>query len=334
MHMKFPFLPLNSSLRSVERLAKCSFPPVIAGIFLATPFLARGGVDSFDSPPYTTGNVIGQVGPTSIWTPTGSWQNQTSGPIAGAILPGGQLQITQTDASGGAGAAAITRQYNTVSLTSSYTIEFDLTLGNIDSIQAGGFNNLFGASTNAGDYLNLFDRANSGGDFGGDGTWLIRGGQFNSTGKTITNGAVSDSAKVDYDAAAPLDWYVFSYVPLTNNQGFGTAKVIDTGISLTAGTTYHFSITILGAGQWNLKLSNGTTTYDSSLAGSPFGFRSNAALPSGNMYFGYQDVGSNTDTLPGLVSMQLDNVSVVPEPSVFVLGGLGIAVAFAFRRRG
>jgi hypothetical protein len=302
------------------------------GLFFGASLLARGGVDSFDSPPYTAGNVIGQVGPTSIWTSSGSWKNQTSGPVSGEILPSGQLQISQTDPTGGAGAAAITRQYNTASLTVPYTIQFDLTLGNIDSIQAGGFNNLFGASTNAGDYLNLFDRVNSGGDFGGDGTWLIRGGQFNSTGKTITNGAVSDSGKVDYDASAPLDWYVFSYVPLTG-QAFGAANVVDTGISLVQGTTYHFSITILGAGQWNLKLSNGSTTYDSSLSGGPFGFRSNAALPSGNMYFGYQDVGSNTDTLPGLVSMQLDNVSVVPEPSVFVLGGLGIAAAFAFRRR-
>jgi len=285
-------------------------------------------VDGFDSPPYTVGDIVGQPGPASVWG-SGSWANLGTGPastLAGSVVETGKLEITQTDFSGAA--SALAHSYNGISLSGPYEIEFDLRVVNIDSLLAGGFN---GISTNAGDYLNVFDKAAQAGDFGGDGTWLVRGGQFNSTGKSISNnGGPADTNKIDYDADAPLNWYVFDYTPLVQNA-FTDADVVDTGIALTAGTDYHFTITILGGGQWNLKLTDGTDTFDSALSGGPYGFRSFAALPTGNLHYGYSDLGTNTDTADGF-TIQVDNVAV-PEPSVLLLGSIGLLMAFVFRRR-
>jgi hypothetical protein len=313
-------------------IKKLLLSAALSPLFLSTTLAA---IDTFDTPPYVTGDVIGQAGDPSVWAP-GTWATQSSPQISGTILPAGQLQIAQTVASPFQRTASIGRQYSTVGLPSSYTISFDLTLTNIDSIRAGGFNNDFTPSNNAGDYLNIFGRDNTAAnspDFAGDGTWLVRGGQLNATGKSISNGSVSpDTNQNDYDATAPLDWYAFNYTPLTGHS-VSDVDVVDTGIALTAGATYHFTISILGGGQWNLRISDGTNTFDSSLAGGPYGFRSAAATPSGNMYFGYSDIGSNADTLPGLVTMNLDNVEVIPEPSVVLLGGAGLLMLLVFRRR-
>jgi hypothetical protein len=297
--------------------------PALAAAFVASS--ASGQVlvsEDFNS--YTDGSNIAGANAGTGWS--GAWGVVGTG--ATATVQSGALVVDQTTAGG---TYSVGRPFTGSNFTTPFTVSFTLTLNNIDSILNGGF---AGANdTNAGDYVQVFERniGSTQSDFGADGSFLIRGGRLNANGNSITNGTATNSFQNAYDASAPLNWYVFNYTPLFAN-GFTDADVVDTGIALAAGTTYSFSISVIGGGRFTLSISDGVNTFAPS---TEFGFRSAATglEPTfvHRLHYGYSDRGSIANTTTDLV-MTVDNVNVVPEPSA-ILGLIGGAAVLGTLRR-
>ena len=319
------------SLMSSKRLSLSLFPLSIAAALTLGSSADALLFDDF-STGYTQGaSAVGQGGGTG-WAPGALWGSNANGgeTSSGTIL--NQALVIQKTGTTTSGNVMYSRRYDGAGLTVPYTLTLTYTLDNIDSLLAGGFAGV--NDTNAADYVQLFERNASGAqnDFAAEGSWLIRGGRLNAAGASITRGTSTNSAKTNYNADAPLNWYVFDYVPLVASD-FNSANVVDTGIALAAGTTYTFGITINGNGTYKVSISDGVTTFAPDAS---FGFRSAdtgiEANFNHNLHFGYKDAGHIADTKEG-VSLKVDNIQIVPEPSAFALSALSLAGFAAMRRR-
>lgn len=286
---------------------------------------------------YTTlGDIAGQSGG-SGWEPGSAWvRSLRSGLFAGIVtsglgaIDGATLQIT-SPRRGSSILGGVSRGYDAVGLDAPYTLSFTVKVGVLGNLALGGFE--ADNNTNAWRYLNIFDRPGAVADFGADGSWLIRGGQFNADGRTITNGTATNAFETAYDSTARLNWYAFNYDPLVENV-FTDADVVDTGIALGSGKTYRFDVGILGAGLWNLSLTDGISTFRST---TNYGFRSASPLPSTDLHFGLRDRNLQSGGIIDIIEetydvrLSVDNISI-PEPSAAILLGL-TTLAYGIRRR-
>jgi hypothetical protein len=249
---------------------------------------------------YTPSSIEGQDGGVG-WEPSSSWfvtSSATSGtalvePTAGTD---GQLTLTRDASNVNGGRIATGRTYAVPTFAAPYTLNFQMTL------------NALVNPDNDNEYLQVFDRPGAVDDFGGNGSWLIR-----SRGDDGTTG---DS------------WYVYDYDPLVAN-GFNDATRIDTGIDLVEGDTYDFSIGILGGGQWSVTIDN-LDDAAAAFSQTGLGFRSADALPSRNLILGIRDFASG-DPTPG--SYTIDNITIVPEPTMMALFGTAATLLFVRQRK-
>lgn len=119
-----------------------------------------------------------------------------------------------------------------------------------------------------------------------------------------------------------------------DNWKFGAGTGVDSGISVVFGKTYHFTLEIDPTTKSYLaSVSDGTNSFTTSTA---INFRSTSATDIGQ----YLNFGAklNNGTLTNTsVSLSLDNLSVIPEPSTVALlgavAGIGAITTTVRRRR-
>lgn len=108
-----------------------------------------------------------------------------------------------------------------------------------------------------------------------------------------------------------------------NGGSFDTNNFVNSGMTLTTGTTYRFTITSdPTTKKYSGSIYNGTTTVN----WTNLGWRANAA--SDKLGFN-QKVSSGSD----LISYSLDNISIVPEPGSLALLGMAALPVLLRRRR-
>lgn len=238
-----------------------------------------------------------------------AWATNTTGANAGTTVVGNVINTNPLNGGGnylsttltaGAGAGngkgVEQRQYTSfgnVSLSQIHTVSFDYRM---DSTLTG-----FDA---AGDYIQAFDRPfNS--DFGADGAWLIR-----ATGAS-TNGI------------AAHNWMFYNGGK--NGGGFSATNFVDSGVSLVSGQVYHFEINI------NPALLEYSVSINGGAFSAPMGFRTNTAANLGRVNWGGQLSGPSE-----IMTYSLDSIAVtaaIPEPSTFMLLGIGATAIVTLRRR-
>lgn len=154
------------------------------------------------------------------------------------------------------------------------------------------------------DYLQIFDRINpDSSDFGGNGAWLIR------------------AAGASVNTITARNWMYYNGGK--NAAGYNPANFVDSGVALVPGTVYSFLIAVDPV---NLEY---TVSINGGLASAAMGFRNNTAANLGGLMFGGQTSGTGET-----ITFSVDNIAVVPEPSVTALGIVaGVAVLTVLRRR-
>jgi hypothetical protein len=154
----------------------------------------------------------------------------------------------------------------------------------------------FTATGDPSDYIQAFAHsANNQGEFSSGGTWLVR---------AVPN-------------ATGASWLLYA-----GNKN-GTGGLVDSGVSFAANTVYRFVISLDPVNrEYNVSI-NGTYT------SSTLGFRQNTTTANPNLHF-----GARTSAVGETRTFSLDNVNIaaVPEPSVAMLGGIGL-LALLRRRR-
>ena len=136
---------------------------------------------------------------------------------------------------------------------------------------------------------------------------------------SIAAGAGSASSWIIY-ANSTGNWLLRN-----GNRSGGVIGDVDTGMALTAGTTYSFTINVdEDTNSWVAQIYNGSTTYTSST----LGFRTSAATDGDTLNF----TASNVNTASTWV-YSIDSVSVIPEPSSYALLA-PVLLSLALLRRG
>jgi hypothetical protein len=209
----------------------------------------------------------------------GAWVENQSADVnatvtnASPLLPGqgNYLSVTNNDTSTGASFDTILRQYssaNGVVLAQPHTISFDFRLDSLASQLTGT------------DAIALWNTNSTSTDTSGDNGFQIRA--------TTSNGI--------------LQWLWFN----GNKAGGGT--FVDTGMPLTEGTVYHFSIEIDPVNkEFTAFIDNGTTIVSSGT----MGYRTSSAAPVSRSYLAF---GSRDQTSGQTLISSLDNLVVSAMP--------------------
>lgn len=193
----------------------------------------------------------------------------------------------------GAGDGAIGRAFDGTGLnggvnaTLPVTISFDL---RIDALGGWGAN---------GDYITIHSSTGTGAyNVSGASSFIIRGyGASPATGK---NGN---------------EWLLYSGAG--DGGTFAASNFVNSGMTIAPNTTYHFTVTSNPTMEtYGVTISNGTT----SVSSADLGWRANAGTGlQTNLAFNHRE-SSTADTF----GYSIDNISIVPEPSTVLLGGLGM----------
>lgn len=256
-------------------------------------FTDGAGTSSYDQfKGIAGGGWMGAWGSPAGNTPTATVTNTS--PINGS---GNYLSVNPN----GAGDGAIGRAFDGMGLnggvdaTLPVTISFDLRIDSLANWDANG------------DYISLHS---SSGNYNvsGSSSFIIRAyGASPSAGQNGT------------------EWLLYNGAG--DGGAFSTANFVNSGMTLAAGTTYHFEITSFASTEmYNVSISNGSTSVNFT----NLGWRANAAAGlQTNLAF------NNRESSAGdAFGYSLDNINIsgVPEPSVALLGGLGV-IGLLRRRR-
>lgn len=272
----------------------------IAGASVVANFTDGTGTSTPDS--YTGSAGAGWVAP---WSMSNSGSSAGSGTVTNAnpLTPtgGNYLSITTSAASGGA-ASAWTRQYGAgaIALNAAHTISWSF---RVDETLGAGF-----------------DAGNDRYQFYGNRNTL---GGFNSSSTSnewfaFATGAIPATANGNFQANT---WNFYSGGSTT---GFGDGTIVSSGIALTTGTTYYFTIVNDPVTRtYVATVSNGTTSFTSGT----LNWRDRSVGSSGG-YFTASLITTNSNEVR---SASIDNILIVPEPSSAML--LIPAGALLLRRR-
>lgn len=231
--------------------------------------------------------------------PTAVGTVSTATPVNGG---GNYLSYSVASVSTAANTAALSRAYSnngtngsTVDFTQSLTYKFDF---RVDTLPAG--------FSSTGDYFAITDRS-GGGDVSTSSTWAIKAAG-------LTSGGLGTATWGFYNGAAA-------------GAAISDTNYVSSGITLTAGTTYTFTINSEPTTRsYTATLTDGTSTFNSLT----LGYETASFSATGTYSIFDRLVGTNAENR----TFSLDNLSIigVPEPSSCVFLALGAALSIRRRR--
>ena len=244
------------------------------------------------------------------------WQKTTGGgTFTGTVvsttpLNGGGNYLSATTSNAAGAGEAWSRQYggagDSVSLSQQQVISWDLRVDESAASIASNF-------TTGSDRYQIIGDAAAQGTTATSNTWIV-----------IAAGADPSPTTTGF-AAKHWEFYNGS----TAGTGFNAGTLADSGMTITSGTTYHFTITSNPATKTYVgSVSDGTTTFTTGT----LNWRNYSLNPtSSGGYLNFSAVG---DLAGDARAFSLDNISVTPEPGSGALAVAGCAAALFRRRRG
>ncbi|MDB5294601.1 MAG: hypothetical protein JWO31_584 [Phycisphaerales bacterium] len=307
-----------------HRLARAGGYVVVIGSVLA-PAAGGATVATFDGGNDTTNGGTATPAPDTFrGTAGGGWQAAwtTAGTIAGSVTNttpvdgGGNYLVATSAGTTAAATGAWSRKYGgatdpAVSLGARHTISWTM---RIDESAASLTSNF----TNGADRYQAFGDATALSTTATSNEWLV--GAFGADPATSTPGFVAKR------------WEFYNASATTN--AFTSGALVDSGIALTSGATYRFTITTDPATKTYVgsvtDLANPGATFTSGTLNWRTASTNTTGLAGGVLEFG------NSGNAAGETrAFSLDGVQVVPEPAAagLLAGAVGIAAAGRRRRR-
>ncbi len=137
-----------------------------------------------------------------------------------------------------------------------------------------------------------------------------------STNTWIVGVAASNTGSQANQSVFPGNWYFFDN---NGDSDFATKNMYDTGLAMVAGTVYQITVDVNPlAGTYGASVSDGTSTV--SQGGLTFR-RGASSIASATEH--YINFGGTNSSASDNGSFSVDNILIVPEPSVVLLAALG-----------
>ncbi|PAW76266.1 MAG: hypothetical protein B9S32_15565 [Verrucomicrobia bacterium Tous-C9LFEB] len=155
---------------------------------------------------------------------------------------------------------------------------------------------------------------------------LISGQQISLYASPGSSSVTSSNVSWSIVADSTNGWLINN-----GNKSGGVTSQVSTGLSLSSGVTYLFTIDVDPTTKaWNVSIDSTAGNYDNT--GAAFGFRTAATttMTTPTLSFGGKPGSDGTS-----LDFSIDNLSItqVPEPATPALIGLGIALTVVLRRR-
>jgi uncharacterized protein (TIGR03382 family) len=304
------------TIRSARRFPIAVLAGLCAAAFVATPARAAVTVADFEGASATADGFPGAPG--NGWT--SSW-NTVNG-ATGVVYTGTVANSTPLNAS--PNYLSVSNSGSTAAGTVVVRRVFG-TNGDVDPAQPHRVAFQFRFDGNMANFSGSFnDRINLFADPGGVNTTAVTNAWM--MGVAAANNGTSNVVP------APNTWFFFDAGnELGNAQGFTGSNLVNTGVTLTSGTVYSFTVDVYPAlGKYDATISNGTQSF----TGTDLQFRNlkastaTADVPD-TLHFGIQSSAATDNH-----AFSLDGLSItaIPEPGSLAFLGL-TALALVGRRR-